>query len=128
MVDAMTLSELLVVAITAVISGVAGNLFAPSVTKALLQLATVRARRIEHVSVSGTDLYNNGVPLDEAQFREAYAAMRAELDCLSPPAERGEWEVNRQWAAVNRLSFLAGTYPDAFPMLGNADDSWNWYR
>jgi hypothetical protein len=127
-VDSMTLNELLVVATTAVISGVAGNLFAPSVTKGLLKLATARAQRVEHVPVAGTDLYASGVPLTEAQFREAFAAMQAELDSLSPPAERSEWEMKRQWAAVNRLSALAGTYPHAFPILGNADDAWNWYR
>ena len=122
------MNALLPVIVSSVVAGVIGYVVSPSFTKGLLTLARARARRVEHVPVSGTDLYNNGVPLTEEQFREVFAAMQAELDELSPPAERGEWELKRQYAAVNRLSLLAGTYPHAFPMLGNADDAWNWYK
>jgi hypothetical protein len=55
-----------------------------------MPLARARARRVKHVPVTGTELYANGVPLDEAQFREAFAAMQAGLDELSPPAERNQ--------------------------------------
>jgi hypothetical protein len=34
------------------------------------------------VPASGADLYACGVPLTEAQFREAFGAMQAELDEL----------------------------------------------
>jgi len=34
---------------------------------------------VKHVAVSGADLYHRGVPLDETQFREAFAEMQAEL-------------------------------------------------
>lgn len=122
------MNALLPVVVSSVVAGVIGYVVSPSFTKGLLALARARAQRVQHVPVSGTDLYNNGVPLTEEQFREVFAAMQAELDELSPPAERGEWELKRQYAAVNRLSLLAGMYPHAFPMLGNADDAWDWYK
>jgi hypothetical protein len=73
-------------------------------------------------------MYASGVPLDEQQFRDAFAAMNAELDELSPPAERNEWELKRQYSAINRFSMLAGTYPHAFPVPSNADEAWDWYQ
>src|SRR5260370_29446255 len=94
----------------------------------MMALARARARRVKHVPVSGTLLYANGIPLDEAQFRESYAAMQAELDALPTPAERNEWELDRQAYAINRLSGLAGRYPHAFPIRSNADDAWGWYQ
>jgi hypothetical protein len=63
-------------------------------------LAGARARRIKHVPVDGAELYANGVPMDEAQFRAAFAAYQAELDTLSPTAERDEWQLAQQRAAV----------------------------
>jgi hypothetical protein len=114
--------------IATVVGSIAAALLAPGFTKALLALARARAQRVEHVPASGADLYNNGVPLTETQFREAFAAMQADLDRLSPPAERNEWELAQQYAAINRFSVLAGTYPHAFPIRGNADDAWNWYQ
>jgi hypothetical protein len=122
------MNPLLTVVISAAVTGAIGYMLSPTLTKALLALARARAQRVEHVPVSGTQLYNNGVPLTEEQFREVFAAMQAELDELSPPAERCEWELKRQYAAINRLSVFAGTYPHAFPMRGNADDAWNWYK
>ena len=73
-----------------VLAAVIGALLTPSVGKGLLMLAGARARRIKHVPVDGAELYANGVPMDEAQFRAAFAAYQAELDALSPPAERDE--------------------------------------
>jgi hypothetical protein len=127
MLDGVNATDSPAVILTGVASGIAGNLFAPSVTKAVLRLATARAEHVKHVPVSSADLYHYGVPLDEAQFRESFAAMRAELDVLPQAGERSEWDRKRQYAAVNRLSLLAGTFPQSFPMLGNADDAWNWY-
>jgi hypothetical protein len=112
---------------TAVVGPACGALFAPGFIRALLTLARARAQRIQHVPASGTDLYHRGVPLDETQFREVFAAMQSELDELAPAGERSEWDRKRQYAAVNRLSMLAGTFPQSFPMLGNADDAWQWY-
>jgi len=59
------------------------------------------------VPVSGTYLYANGVPLTEEQFREAFAAMNADLDRLSPPAERSEWEMS----SSTRLSIASPCLP-----------------
>jgi hypothetical protein len=112
----------------AAITGVVVALVSPGVAKSLIALARARARRVKHVPVSGTHLYANGVPLDEQQFREAFAAMQAELDELSPPAERNQWELMRQAHAINRFSMLAGTFPQAFPVRSNADEAWSWYQ
>src|SRR5258708_36467046 len=106
---------------------VPGALVTPGFTRAVLRLARSRAQRVQHVEASGTDLYNDGVPLAETQFREAWAAMEAELDQLPPAAERNDWQLKRQYAAINRMSVLAGTYPQAFPIRSNADDAWQWY-
>jgi hypothetical protein len=114
--------------ITATFAGpILGALAATGLITALLSAARARAQRVKHVPVSGTDLYGYGVPLTEPQFRELYAAMNAELDELPPPAERNEWQLKRQYAAINRFSVFTGTYPKAFPMLGNADQAWEWY-
>jgi len=69
-----------------VLAAVIGALLSPSVGKGLLALAEARARRIKHVLVEGAELYASGVPMDEAQFRAAFVAYRAELDALLPPA------------------------------------------
>ncbi len=124
----MDLNTLLIAIVGPILGGIAGALASPGFTGALVRLAKTRAQRVEHVPATGADLYSNGVPLTEAQFRDAFAAMHDELDQLSPPAERSEWELKRQYAAVNRFSVLAGTYPHAYPSLGNADDAWNWYK
>jgi len=112
---------------TAVVGPACGALFAPGFTRALLALARARARRVKHVPASGADLYYRGVLLDEAQFRQAFAAMQAELDELGPQAERNEWQLKQGFAAINRFSVLAGTYPQAYPVRSNADDAWEWY-
>jgi hypothetical protein len=91
-------------------------------------LAGARARRIKHVPVDGAELYANGVPMDEAQFRAAFAAYRAELDELPPPAVRNEWQMKRQYAAAQRLAVITGTHPQAFPNIGDPDEAWEWYR
>ena len=98
-----------------VLAAVIGALLSPSVGKGLLMLAGARARRIKHVPVDGAELYANGVPMDEAQFRAAFAAYQAELDALSPPAERDEWQLARQRAAVQRLAVITGTHPHELP-------------
>ena len=113
--------------ITATFAGpVLGALAAASLIGAVLRLARARAQRVEHVEASGTDLYHNGVPLTEVQFREAFAAMKDELNEL-PAGERSDAETERGHVAMNRLSMLAGTYPHAFPMPGHADSAWEWY-
>lgn len=111
-----------------VLAAVIGALLSPSVGKGLLMLAGARARRIKHVPVDGAELYANGVPMDESQFRAAFAAYQAELDALSPPAERDEWELAEQRAAVQRLAVITGTHPQSFPNIGSLDQAWEWYR
>jgi hypothetical protein len=111
-----------------VLAAVIGGLLSPSVGKGLLALAGARARRIKHIPVDGAELYANGVPMDEAQFRAAFAAHLAELDELPPPAERNDWEMKRQFAAAQRLSVITGTHPQAFPNLGDPDQAWEWYQ
>jgi hypothetical protein len=114
--------------ITATFVGpVLGAVAATSLIGAVLRLARARAERIEHVPASGTDLYHNGVPLTEAQFREVWAAREAELDELAPPAERSEWEMKRQFAVEQRIAVLTGTHPHAFPIRGDVDRAWEWY-
>ena len=29
--------------------------------------------------------------------------------------------------AINRISLLAGTFPNAFPSFGDVDEAWSWY-
>jgi hypothetical protein len=111
-----------------VIAAIIGGLLSPSVGKGLITLAGARARRIKHVPASGAELYSSGVPMDEPQFRAAFAAYHAELNELPPPAERSEWEMKRQFAAAQRLAVIAGTHPQAFPNLGDPDQAWEWYR
>lgn len=111
-----------------VLAAVIGALLSPSVGKGLLMLAGARARRIKHVPVDGADLYANGVPMDEAQFRAAFAAYQAELDALSPPTERDEWQLARHRAAVQRLAVITGRHPQTFPNIGSPDQAWEWYR
>jgi len=107
---------------------VLGALAATGLIGGVLSLARARAQRVEHVPASGTDLYLHGVPLTEAQFRDAYGSLQAELGQLPPPADRGEQDFQRQYDAVNRFSMLTGTFPHAFPMLGEADTAWQWYE
>lgn len=111
-----------------VLAAVIGALLSPSVGKALLTLAQARGRRIKHIPVDGSELYANGVPMDEAQFRAAFAAYQAELAELPPPAERNEWEMKRQYAAAQRLAVITGRHPHAFPNVGAPDQAWEWYR
>jgi hypothetical protein len=111
-----------------VLAAVIGALLSPSVGKALVALAGARARQVKHVPVDGAELYANGVPVDEAQFRAVFAAYQAELDELPAPAERTEWEMKRQYAAAQSLAVITGTHPQAFPNLGDPDQAWEWYR
>ncbi len=104
-----------------------GALAGSGLTRAIRQLATARAQRVQHIPANGMDLYHNGVPLTEAQFRAVFAAYQAELAELPPPAERTEWEMKRQFAAAQRLAVLTGTHPQAFPAVGDADRAWEWY-
>lgn len=87
-----------------VLAAVIGALLSPSVGKGLFILAGARARRVKHVPVDGAELYANGVPMDEAQFRAAFAAYLAELEALPPPAERDAWQTAQQHAASQRLA------------------------
>jgi hypothetical protein len=111
-----------------VLAAIIGALLAPAVGKGLFTLAGARARGIKHVTVNGDELYTNGVPMDETQFRSAFAAYQAELDALPPPAERDKWQTAQQIAASQRLAVITGTHPHAFPNLGDADQAWEWYR
>ena len=106
---------------------IVATLVAPGFIGAVLKLAKARAQRVQHVPASGTDLYHNGVPLTEAQFREVFAAYQSELDELPPPADRTDWEMKRQFAAAQRLAVLTGLHPHTFPNVGNADQAWEWY-
>ena len=110
-----------------VVAPFAGALADRAVTGSLGTLARSRARRVKHVSVSGTDLFNDGVPLTETQFRDVFAAYQAELAELPPPAERTEWDMKRQYAAAQRLAVLTGTHPHAFPNVGDVERAWQWY-
>lgn len=114
------LPPVLAAAITALLS--------PSVGKGLVTLAKARTRRIKHVPIDGAELYANGMPMDEAQFRSAFGAYQAELDMLPPPAERNKWQTAQQIAASQRLAVITGTHPHAFPNLGDSDQAWEWYR
>jgi hypothetical protein len=125
MLDRMDTTDLLIIVTAA--GPIAASLFAPGFTSALLTLAKARTQRVKHVPVSGADIYHRGVPLDEAQFRDAFAAMQAELDELGPHAERNQWQLKQGYAAINRLSMLTGTFPQAFPIRSNADNAWQWY-
>jgi hypothetical protein len=111
-----------------VLAAVIGALLSPSVGKGLAMLAGSRARRIKHVPVDGADLYANGVPMTEVQFRAVFAAYQAELDTLPPPGERDEWQQAQQRAAVQRLAVITGTHPQSFPNIGSPDQAWEWYR
>lgn len=110
-----------------IVGAVVGALVSPGVTRALGALASARAQRIEHVAATGTQLFSYGVPLDEAQFREAYAAYRAVQDRQGPAAERNRWQAAEGVDAVRKFSVLTGTAPAAFPMLGEEDSAWKWY-
>lgn len=104
-----------------------GALAATGLIAALLKLAKARAQQVKHVPVSGTDLWVNGVPLTGEQFRELYAALQADLNQLPPLGERSSDDMERQYVAVRRFSVLTGTFPQAFPALGNVDQAWEWY-
>lgn len=121
----MNTTDLLIIATIA--GPVAATLVAPGFTSAVLMLARARVQRVRHVPASGTDLYRNGVPLTETQFREVFAAYQSELDELPPPADRSEWDMKRQFAAAQRLAVLTGCHPHAFPNIGDPDQAWEWY-
>jgi hypothetical protein len=112
---------------TAVIGPVFGAVLAPGLTRAVLALARARAQRVKHVPVSGTDLYQRGVPFTEAQFREAFAQMSAAVNRVPGPAYRSELQEAQCKAAIKRFSVLAGTYPQDFPELSDADKAWQWH-
>lgn len=38
-----------------------------------------------------------------------------------------ELTLKRGYDVINRFSMLTGTFPNAFPMLGDADMAWTWY-
>jgi hypothetical protein len=111
-----------------VLAAIIGALLSPGVRKGLVTLAGARSRRIKHVPVEGAELYANGVPMNEAQFRSVFAAYQAELDALPPPAKRDEWQTAQQRAASQRLAVITGTHPHAFPNLGEPDQARAWYR
>jgi hypothetical protein len=111
-----------------VLAAVIGALLAPSVGKGLLTLARARACRVKHILVDGAELYDKGVPMDESQFRAAFAAYQAELEALPPPTERNEWQTAQQIAASQRLAVITGTHLHAFPNLGDPDQAWEWYK
>jgi hypothetical protein len=114
--------------IAATVAGpILATLAAPGFTGAVFQLVRAREQRVKHVEVSGTDLYELGVPMAEGQFREMFAAYRAALDELPPPKDRTEWDMSRQFAAAQRVAVLTGTHPNAFPNLGDPDKAWQWY-
>ncbi|MGH3219406.1 MAG: hypothetical protein ACRDPY_11970 [Streptosporangiaceae bacterium] len=114
--------------IAATVAGpVLATLAAPGFTGAVLRLVRVRAQRVKHVEVSGTDLYELGVPMTEAQFRGMFAAYQAALDELPPPADRTDWDMARQGAAAQRVAVLTGTHPNCFPNIGDPDEAWQWY-
>jgi hypothetical protein len=50
------------------------------------------------------------VPMDETQFRAAFAAYQAVLGGLSPPAERNGWQLSQVRVAVQRLAVSTGTH------------------
>jgi soluble lytic murein transglycosylase-like protein len=107
---------------------IVGALLSSSFTKAVSALARARAQRVKHVPVDGAELYVNGVPMDEAQFRALFAAYQAELDELGPVAERNEWQLKQGYAAAARLAVITGLHPQTFPNLGDPDQAWEWYR
>jgi hypothetical protein len=111
-----------------VASLVIGNLIAPSVSSGLRVLAWARARHVKHVPADGAELYANGVPMDEAQFRSVFAAYEAEMNELGPVADRNEWQLKQGYDAEHRLSVLTGIHPQPFPIRSNPDDAWAWYR
>ena len=121
----MNTTDLLILATAA--GPIVATLVAPGFTSAVLALARARARRVQHVAVSGTSLYHSGVPLTESQFREVFAAYQDELAELPLPADRTEWDMKRQFAAAQRLAVLTGRHPHAFPNVGDADQAWEWY-
>jgi hypothetical protein len=97
----------LIAIVPVILAAVLGAVLSPSMARAVLALARARAQRVKYVPVSGTYLYANGVPLTEKQFREAFAAINADLDRLSPPAERSEWEMS----SSTRLSIASPCLP-----------------
>jgi len=118
----------LIAIVPVIVGAVLGAVLSPGLGRAALALARARARRVKYVPVSGAHLYAYGVPLTEEQFREAFAAMNADLGRLPPPEERSDWEMKQQYAAVNRFSVLTGRFPHAYPIRDNADDAWAWYQ
>jgi hypothetical protein len=104
-----------------------GALAATPITGAIRQLTAARRQRVLYVPASGADLYHNGVPLTEAQFRDVFTAYTSELAELPPPADRTEWDMKRQFAAAQRLAVLTGNHPHAFPNFGDPDQAWEWY-
>jgi hypothetical protein len=91
-------------------------------------LARARAQRVEYVDATGTDLYRHGPRLNESQFREAWAAMHAALEELPPAAgPNDDRQQELQHDALARMGFLAGTFPNRFPVFINADQAWQWY-
>lgn len=118
----------LIAIVPVMVGAVLGAVLSPGLGRAVRVLARARAQRVKYVSVSGTHLYAYGVPLTEEQFREAFAAMNADLGRLPLPAERSDWEMKQQYAAVNRFSVLTGRFPHAYPIRDNADDAWAWYQ
>jgi hypothetical protein len=104
-----------------------GALAATTFTGAIRQLSAARSQRVQHIPASGADLYHNGVPLTEPQFRGLFAAYMSELAELPAPADRTGWDMTRQHAAAQRLAVLTGTHPHAFPNVGDPDQAWEWY-
>jgi len=101
---------------------------AAGVIGGLLKVANGRAQHVRYVAANGADLYNLGVPLTQAQFREAFAALRTDLATLpAAPGTRNEWDLQRQGEMETRFSVLTGAWPQAFPSTDDIDEAWRWY-
>jgi hypothetical protein len=112
----MTLADKLL--IVATFTGpILGALAATGLIAAILKLAKTRARRVEHINADGADLYRHGYPLDEAQFRAAYAAYEADRAGISPSDVRAN-EVNNLWCAKTRSWTLTCRFAVARPLCG----------
>jgi hypothetical protein len=111
-----------------VLAAVIGPLLSPSVGEGLIALAGARAPRIKHVPVDDAELYANGVPMDEAQFRSAFGAYQAELDALPRPPTAASGRGH------SRPPRLSGRPSSPVPTLmapstsGDPDQAWEWYR
>ena len=68
-----------------------------------------------------------GVPFTEAQFRDAFAEMRAARNRVPAAAYRDQMQEAQYEAVVKRFSVLAGTYQQDFLEFADAGRAWQWY-